>query len=374
MGSVDNDLLQIVTLGSAQSRYGGPWDVSIRQGTVAMRAGLRVAVLAGHIPGDRPDVEAGIFDAIVPVRRIVPTPGFTGLFSARFFAESVRQIRRSQVLHISLARELVPIASLALGVIFRKTVIIQSHGMLTSRSSAFHKVVDKLMRPMMRQCRACVALTHDEEVRLRAIYGSALPPVTVLPNPLPVVGTHEPLPAALEPVASGAVVWIARLHKRKRVEDFLTAARAMSGSRPDLAFVVAGPDEGELKFVVDEMDNGTGVTYAGTLTPAQVTTLLSKCGVFVLTSVREPWGNVLAQAIAMGKPVVVPESAALSGAILRYGVGAVYEDENIHDLCEKIVAMIEGGSEPSASLRFQNEMLNSIESELLSLYDEMLAL
>lgn len=66
--------------------------------------------------------------------------------------------------------------------------------------------------------------------------------------------------------------------------------------------------------------------YAGAVSSKEVLDRVDRADAFVLTSANEPWGNVLVSALSLGVPVVVAESAALSGLIRRYGAGLVVPD------------------------------------------------
>jgi len=109
---------------------------------------------------------------------------------------------------------------------------------------------------------------------------------------------------------SGALIgWVGRLDRKKRVEDFLRAARIVLESRPaDRFLVVGGPDafmpeyEHELKALASALGLDGSVSFLGDR--ADVPDLLCALDVFVWLSRSEGMPHVIAEAGAAALPVV----------------------------------------------------------------------
>jgi len=106
-----------------------------------------------------------------------------------------------------------------------------------------------------------------------------------------------------------AIGWVGRLDRKKRVEDFLTAASIVRQSRPDARFVIVGgadafmPDY-ELELYAHAADCGLDGSVAFLGDRADVSQLLSGLDVFVWLSRAEGMPHVIAEAGAARLPVV----------------------------------------------------------------------
>jgi polysaccharide biosynthesis protein PelF len=105
------------------------------------------------------------------------------------------------------------------------------------------------------------------------------------------------------------VGWTGRLDRKKRVEDFLRAARMVLERRPDARFlVIGGPDafmpeyEQELRSLRHELALDGSVSFLGDR--SDVPQLLSALDVFVWLARAEGMPHVIAEAGAAGLPVV----------------------------------------------------------------------
>jgi glycosyltransferase involved in cell wall biosynthesis len=344
MVSASPKLLRVVTLASKSGRYGGPFDTSVRQMEVASRLGYEVRLLAGHLQGDRATDTAGNRLHTREVRRLLPFGRFGTLHSWALLRAIVVLTRRSDIVHVSLSREWIPLSAVAVARLLRKRLIIQPHGMLTARSSALHRAVDVIVRPLLGKKSTFVALTEVEAEDLRLWGKGSVRHIITMGNPLP-PEVSSLMPSSSRPFATDQAVpaealFVARLHKRKRVDLFIRAAEFAQRMGWSENYVVVGPDDGDLGLVMDAQNRLSNVKYEGTLPATQVTSRVQQCGVFVLPSEREPWGNVLATALGLHKPVVVTRSTALSAAIERFGAGSVVDDDDAASLAHAVHSVL----------------------------------
>ena len=332
------NLLRAVTLGSRRGAYGGPYDTALRQSTLASARGFAVRLIAGSFRGDAPSVrpEGPVVDAEFPVvKRWIPLPAFTAVFSIGWLRRMVQSLRWADVLHLSIAREAIPIVTLALAETMHVRTVLQPHGMLTSRTSRLHRVIDVFLRPLVRRASVLIALTQREATALADWLGPATgPPILVIGNPVPDVERAH-LPS--ESRSPTEVLAVSRLHPRKRIDVFVDAAEEAGRREWDENYRLVGPDEGEAARL-NLRQNGAerAVVWEGPVPESEVQGRLSRASVFVLCSQAEPWGNVLMLAIAMGKPVVVTASAAMASEVERLGCGIVVDDGDAIGLAEAV--------------------------------------
>jgi len=236
--------------------------------------------------------------------------------------ELVRQVRRADIVHVSYAREIIPLLAAGLALGFRKPLVIHPHGMLTARTSRLHQVVDLVARPVFRRASRIIALTSVEKGQLQDWSGlDDTGPFDVIGNPLP----YEPTEGVTATSTSKAV-FIARLEPRKRVSDFVEARQVAHANGWNELYEVIGPDQGDGEMVRLAASQTPGLLYRGAVPATQIDGILNNAGVFVLTSLNEPWGNVLVAALVKGVPVVVARSAALAEEIDQNHLGIVVPD------------------------------------------------
>lgn len=317
-------VLRVVTLASATGKYGGPFDTARSQCRLIVRdAHLRTTLLAGHLAHDAPLLESNSYQAVFrKVLRLGGRSGFTTCFSWPMIVELVKQVRRSDVVHVSYARELIPLSAAILALILRRALILQPHGMLTARSSRLHAVADFIVRPIFCRANRIIALTNLEKLQLESwARRTSLIKFDVIGNPLPYASVSTTADAA-----SNMAVFIARLEPRKRVADFVEARRIAHERGWQETYEIYGPDQGDATVVRDAAEKIPGLIYGGPVPAEDIDGILAHAGVFVLTSENEPWGNVLVAALFKGVPVVVTRSAALAEEIQNNHLGVVVPD------------------------------------------------
>lgn len=117
---------------------------------------------------------------------------------------------------------------------------------------------------------------------------------------------------------------VGRLAPRKRQDLFLRAAALVSDARPDVRFAVVGGDilgtEGlyaaGLEALADELGIADRVVFTGH--QADVYAWIDALDVLAHPAGREPFGLVLVEAMALGKPVVAVDHAGPS-EIVEHG-------------------------------------------------------
>ena len=260
---------------------------------------------------------------VLAVRRLTGESGFTTCISWRMFLELIRQVRRADIVHVSYAREIIPLLAAGVAIGLRKPLVIQPHGMLTARTSRLHQLVDIVARPVFRKASRIIALTSVEKDQLQTWSGlDDTGPFDVIGNPLP----YEPKEGTMAETSTSKAVFIARLEPRKRVIDFVQARQVAHANGWTELYEVFGPDQGDGEMVRQAASHTSGLVYRGAVPATQIDGILDNAGVFVLTSSNEPWGNVLVAALVKALPVVVARSAALAEEIDQNHLGIVVPD------------------------------------------------
>lgn len=337
-------ILNIAPLASRTGRYGGPFETTINQVALINRrqsSMLTAVALAPHLRGDSPQSEPAYQNLISPrIRQYFPRLDFLFLASWRSTTVLVGEIRKSDVVHLSFAREVFPLTAALLTLVLRKRLVLQTHGMLTSRTSLLHRLVDLVVRPIVRQADVVICLTPVEELALRSWFVRNIPRLVCIGNPTELTDSER---ARLGLVQKNTdALFVARLHPRKRIVDFVGAAAVSLENHWADSYCAVGPDQGDLALVLQATRTLANFSYEGAIPGDQVMARVAASRVFVLSSLDEPWGNVLVQALSLGIPVVVTSSAALASDIEEYGAGIVVDDRNPNAIAHAVHALVSG--------------------------------
>ncbi|KLN70451.1 hypothetical protein ABM90_17165 [Rhodococcus erythropolis] len=257
------------------------------------------------------------------VRQIFSLLGFSGLISVGGICKIVANVRKSDIVHISYAREIIPLLAAVVAILFGKRIIIQPHGMMTARKSYINSLVDIVALPVLRRADSIISLTKRETSDIRELTGVGENMCFELGNPLP-TGLSIKMNAC---EGRGVqALFLSRLHPRKRLRDFIGAAQIAAANGWVDQYRVVGPDEGDLNQI--EQAACRNLHYEGAIGGDKVADRVDQCDVFVMVSENEPWGNVLATALALGKPVVVTKSSAIASSVSSFNAGIVVDDRN----------------------------------------------
>jgi glycosyltransferase involved in cell wall biosynthesis len=277
----------------------------------------------------------------------------------------------TDVAHISFARGVTPYFYTWACILRKARVIVQTHGMLTSRASTPQRVLDSFFtKPLIKRAQAIVALTEFEQAALSTWCPEISNKITVVGNP----SQASLLKKVQEPVP-GTALFAARLHPRKRVIDFANASKFSFESQWEEKYFALGPDEGDLPRLQAISAKVPNLQYLGATDTIGALDQICTCAVFVLSSENEPWGNALVAALSIGRPVVITESSHLSGLVQIYQAGIVVPDRDpeaiaraVHDICASSnYAQFSKNASMLSLLHFSD---NTIQRQLLELYGD----
>jgi len=156
--------------------------------------------------------------------------------------------------------------------------------------------------------------------------------------------TPAPLLRQRYGLSAGAVVvtTIGYFNEQKAQDDLLRAFKRVTTERPDslLCLVGWGRLDGHLKGLTRALGLEGRVIFTGRLSQDQVFEVLSVSDLFVLSSHWEGFGIVLAEAMALGKPVVSTETDGSREVVSPGETGILVPVKNPELLAEAIVTML----------------------------------
>lgn len=321
-------ILHVVTLVDERNSYGGPLTVAINHCQELRRRGHDAVIAAGwRGQGDVPTEIEGVPAHLFPVTPVLPGMRFAGLYSFGL-ARWIRSDRRAvDVAHVHLARDLVPLS--AARAFYRAGVpyVTQTHGMVVPDERLAARLLDRFVTaPVLRRAACRLVLTTAEQQALKAVCGPQSR-TEHLPNGIRTSETAEIKPA--HPILD--VLFMARLHPRKRVMEFARAAEQVGAGRKDVTFSIVGPDDGDLPqlrdFIASRPHLGGTLAYEGSLPHEMALERLARADVYVLPSVDEPFPMSVLEALGAGVPAVCTDSCGIADPLARRKAVAVTSGE-----------------------------------------------
>jgi glycosyltransferase involved in cell wall biosynthesis len=348
----------VVTYVSSDGAFGGPVAVAVAQATELARRGHEVDLIAGW-DGEAELEVKGVNVLLFRARKTLPA-GFSGLTAPTLQRHMRAKGNQYDVTHVHLARDLVTLPVARRVSRRANKLVAQTHGMVMPDRRLKTRAFDALaMRATLRKADALLALTEGESVGLTSIAtdGSHVHSIT---NG---IDFSEMQMRPSTPVPQ--VVFLARLHPRKRVMAFAAAARNLVASGSNATFHVIGPDEGDLNgllaFIASEGLNDS-LIYEGAIRSGRARERLSRSAVYVLPSFGEVVPMTVLEAMAAGTPVVIRDDCGVADE-LRLRKAAVVTDGSTEELTSAIAMILE---DPALAETLRNNATRAL-SEVFSI-------
>lgn len=322
-------VLHVVTLHTPTNDFGGPTRVALNlsKGLRSKGVDARIATLGDGFTGPLPTELEGVPSFVHQARHVLPFE-VSGITSPGLLARARRMVKSADVVHVHLMRDLITLPFALIALEAGVPLVIQTHGMIDPTEKLFARAVDVLgMKRVLRRADAILHLTDMERDGVQAVV-----PDTPLNTFHRLVNGVTPQyrrpPRADRPPT---VLYLARVQKRKRPEDFVAAMPVVLAKYPDARFVLAGPDTGDLTGPMKELAAELGVADSlecvGALGHEQVLERLRNSDVYVLPSVVEPFAVSILEAMSVGLPVVVTRTGGLSPDVEAAGAGRLTDSD-----------------------------------------------
>jgi glycosyltransferase involved in cell wall biosynthesis len=323
-------VLHILTLNTKSGEYGGPIKVARESCLALNQLGFTTEIISGTRSNSHPEVIPTLCESFIDVYPVSQKYPISSLWSMRLCLRLIRKIRKFDVVHIHLARDLIPILAALICRILRIKYVVQTHGMVVSDGRLITSIIDKLfIAPILNSSSRNFALTQDELSRLSTI--SKCVKFEILGNGISLPETN--LQSNQEEITK--VVFCSRLHPQKGLDKFLALADYFKGT--DIVFMVYGPDGGDLPTLHNYLkseERNSMVQYGGALQPREVTRVISEYDLLILPSYRENFPMVVLEALSVGVPTLVMKSCGISNLIEELNELLVCRDESSAGLIE----------------------------------------
>jgi glycosyltransferase involved in cell wall biosynthesis len=331
-------IVQTVTLASDDGAFGGPLAVAIAQCRELVRRGHDVTLLAGwdgkldlRIPGVRVVLSQG---------QRIPGAGFSGVRAPALLAWLSKNQLEIDLVHIHAGRHALDLELANRARRLGLPYVLQTHGMMMPHSGPIARVLDRtLTKPLLRAASAVLVLTEEEAAGIREIESTSR--VQRVRNGLALVDR----PAAHDS-QSPEVLFLARLHPRKRVLAFAEMAKLLTEKGLEARFTVVGPDEGDLNGLEHFRRTHPDVplVYEGTVSPGQGAARIALADVYVLPSHGEVFPVTVLESLAAGTAVVLTEDCGIAER-LDAAEAASISDGTPDDLASRVEQLLSNSAE-----------------------------
>ena len=368
-------ILHIATLFSPDGAYGGPTRVATNLSAELMRRGHDVTI-AGACEGyDTPPTSVEGVPAWLYPSKAVPGLGVAGLSSPALVRRLVKDIDEFDVVHVHMSREFVTLPAALVARRAGVPYVLQTHGMIDPSGKLLARPLDAMAtRPVLESASNILYLTGTERAQIIQV-SEYCAPLTRLRNGVPGYAASTSV-GGVDAASHPEVLYLARLHPRKRPEVFVRVARRLLDAGVRATFTVVGPDGGSEQAVKDAVAeaNSPYLRYEGPVDPDLVPARIASSSVYVLPSVDEPYPMSVLEAMSVGRPVVITKSCGLAGEVADHGAGYVVDldDDSLFNAIRSLLdnphaaaRMGRGGQAASAS----TFSMSSVVDDLLGVYD-----
>jgi glycosyltransferase involved in cell wall biosynthesis len=324
-------VLHVVTLHTPTNDFGGPTRVALNlsSGLRAKGVDARIATLGDKFDGPLPTEVEGVPAFVHQARHVLPAFEVSGITSPGLLAKARRMVKGADVVHVHLMRDLITLPFALIALETGVPLVVQTHGMIDPTEKLFARAVDVLgMKRVLRRADAILHLTAMERDGVQAVVPDT--PLDTFHRLVNGVTLQDRRPDR-EQGRPPTVLYLARVQKRKRPEDFVSAMPTVLAKYPDARFVLAGPDTGDLTGPMRELAAELGVADSlecvGALGHQEVLERLRGSDVYVLPSVVEPFAVSILEAMSVGLPVVVTKTGGLSPDVEAAGAGRITDSD-----------------------------------------------
>lgn len=320
------NVLHILTLIGSNGEYGGPVTVARElRDQMSDSKNFKVSILAGT---QKRQVSPNPTEQLIKVRKWLPTSSVSGLFSVKIALKTIQEIRKSDLVHLHFARDVIQIFAGVALLILRKPYITQTHGMVRPKNNLKVIIFDSFFTTLILQgAKYNLTLSLQESSDLKKIERKLLP--IILENGIQFQSeiskkrTHDDF----------KIVFCARLHHTKGLNIFLELAELMQVNS-SLKFEIYGPDGGELKTLIqflEQKDNSDNIIYGGALSTIQVRDLFRNADLLIMPSRYDPYPMIVLEALSFGLPVLISPECGHSNYVSQINKRFVVSENSAKD-------------------------------------------
>ena len=301
-------ILHVINDVSFEMRYGGPAMNCLRHSKFLESEDTQVTVWGTYSSSPLP--YGGSFRIFRKNRVYLSRYRFTFQFHISNVRSLFNAINSADLVHVHFAREMNPVLASLITILLRKKLVLQTHGMIVKNQGFFYKLWDSVFTNwIFSKSSVVLPLQKMEELDLRDF---PIKRFHIVPNGIEVSDSFKCVENR------EGIVFISRIHERKRPGVFLDAATMIRSGGYSGGFSIYGEDAGYLPQLVDRLkrDEASG-WYKGGVSQVRAVEILSSAELLILPSYHEPFPMVVLESLTVGTPVVIMNDCGISDMVAK---------------------------------------------------------
>lgn len=292
-------------------------------------------------------------------------------FTLAFFAETIRRVVSTHppILH---AHWWLPggLIGAIVSILTRTPLVVTTHGTDVEilRRTRWAKPLARFVF-----ARACAITCGSNYLREQLIALGVVDESKVSMVPMPINPLFENQKSKIENRKS-EILTIARLTTQKSIDTLIEAIALVPDVR--LKIIGDGPERAKLEQCARDLNVQSRVEFLGALPQEQLPAHYATCGVFVLPSIREGMGLVLAEALLCGAPVIAANSGGVTDLVQDNETGLLFPERDARALANAIAKILDDRAlaqwlaETGAARVRERYTSNRVAQQFVEIYDQ----
>ncbi len=273
-----------------------------------------------------------------------------GPSSATYYLSRV--LKDFDIVHVQGLQYFQPlIAALTARKVLGTRAVATAHG-FGGESRWWNKKMQRYsMKSILRQFDVLVSISAYVEKRLSLFTGLSPPKVRTIYNGVDTSYFNPSLDATEFRRGIGleddfVILYVGRLAWNKGIPDLIKSIQVVSKKVPNAKLLVCGKGrmEGELKKQVEALGLERNVRFTGLVPQEDLPLYYASSDIVAAPSIFEPFGLVLLEALAMGKPVVATNVGGIPEVIKDFETGLLVPPHDSSSIAQAIIRLKEDES------------------------------
>lgn len=212
---------------------------------------------------------------------------------------------------------------------------VPNYDIYNSRLELLHKIYLPVTKYIWRKAKSVIAVTNS--LKQTALLSNPKQTIKVIPNGID-TNIFSPNTDNSRDDEKFRLITVSRLIKRKGIQDVLKALSEIKDSYINLTIIGEGNYENELKNLCKKLGLDDSVKFMGFCPRKDIPSYFRQSDAFILLSLAEAFGNVIAEAMACGLPIIGADKGGIPDLVSEEN-GILVETENISQIKSAIITM-----------------------------------